>query len=120
MKRALMLLLIVAALGAAAWYLLREDGVVEQVTEARVENALLANGVPPPLADCMAAKLTDRLTIAQLVRLERLAPEDGEDAVPTSGDEALERLRRVEDDEAVTALVRTAGSCGFELLMQGI
>lgn len=120
MKRFLILILLVAALGLGAWWLMREDGLVEQVTEARVESALLANGVPPELAECMAPKLTDRLSIAQLVRLERLAPEEGEEALPASGDEALERLRRVDDPQAVEALFVTAGRCGFELLIGGI
>lgn len=120
MKRVLILVVIVAALGAAAWWLLREDGMVERVTEARVESALLANGVPAPLADCMAQKLTDKLSIVQLKRLERLAPADGETALPGSGEEALDRLRRVEDDAAVEALVRAGTSCGFELLVGGI
>ena len=40
--------------------------------------------------------MTDRLSINQLRKLQRIAPEDGESAVPLSTSEALDRLRRVE------------------------
>lgn len=120
MKRLLIWLLVLAALAIGAWVLLRDGGVVEQVTEERVEEALLANRVPAPLAGCMAPKLVDRLSIAQLIKLERMAPQEGESRLPTSTDEALDRLRRVEDDEAVEQLVRTGTSCTVELLIEAI
>lgn len=115
-KIAALLVVIVLALGV--WLFLREDGLLEQVTEARVEQALLANRVPAPMADCMAPKLVDRLSIGQLVKLERMAPEDGETAIPLSIGEAMARLRRVDDREAVEQLVTVAGGCGVEIGLQ--
>ncbi|MBV7264736.1 hypothetical protein [Erythrobacter ani] len=117
--RTIVILLIVFLVGLAAWFFLREDGVLEQVTEARVEQALLANRVPAPMAECMAARLVDRLSLNQLRKLERAAPQDGESRIPLSTGEALARLRRVDDPEALEAVVTVAGGCGFELLLQG-
>lgn len=118
--RFLLILVVVFLIGLAAWFFLREDGVVEQVTEARVERALTDNGVPPNLADCMAGRLVDRLSIAQLRKLERAAPQEGESRVPVSREDALARIRRVDDEQAVEQVVITATRCGAEALLQGL
>ncbi|MHA7819043.1 MAG: hypothetical protein ACX930_05290 [Erythrobacter sp.] len=115
--RFIIILLVVFAIGLGAWFLLRDDGVVEQVTEARVEQVLLANGVPPGMADCMSARLVDRLNINQLRKLERAAPQEGETRVPVSTEDALARIRRVDDDQAVEQVVITATRCGAEALL---
>ncbi len=109
--RRLVILLVVFAIGIGAWFLLRDDGLVEQVKEARVEQALIANGVPGELSGCMAERLVDKLSINQLLKLERLAPQDGEARIPQSLGGAMERLRRVDDNEAVEQLARAAGGC---------
>ncbi|MEL7199114.1 MAG: hypothetical protein AAGL10_12440 [Pseudomonadota bacterium] len=114
--RWLTLLLIIIALAVGAWFVLRDGGLLEQVTEERVEQALLDNGVPEGLATCMAPRLTDRLTIVQLKKLERLAPEEGEERIPLSPGKALERLERVDDREAVETLGSVAAGCGLDML----
>ena len=113
--RSIVLLIIVLAIGVGAYFMLRDDGLLEQVTEARVEQALLANGVPENLATCMAPRMVDRLSISQLRKLERLAPEEGEERMPQSMGAAMARLRRVDDREAVEQLVRVGGGCGLEV-----
>ena len=113
---AILLAIVIIALGA--WFVLREDGMLEQVTAQRVEDALVANGMPAPMAECMGARLVDRLTIEQLRRLERLAPEEGETAVPRSVRDALDRLGRVDDPEPLEALGSSAAGCGVELLRE--
>ena len=118
-SKLLLILLGVFLIGLAAWFILRPNGLLQQVTEERVEEALLANGVPMPMAGCMAPRLTDRLSIEQLRRLERLAPDDGEARFPRTAEQALARLRRVGDDEAVEQLVRVATICGVELIIGG-
>ncbi|MBD2842374.1 hypothetical protein [Erythrobacter rubeus] len=117
--RNIVILLVVFLIGIGAWFLLRDGGLIEQVTETRVEEALLANQVPAPMAACMAPRLVDRLSIDQLRKLERAAPQDGENTIPLSTGEAMARLRRVDDREALEAVVTVAGGCGFELLLQG-
>lgn len=118
--RAIAILLAVFLIGLGAWIFLRDDGVLEQVTEARVEQALLDNQVPPEMASCMAPRLTDRLSISQLRKLQRAAPQGDEARIPLSTGEALARLRRVEDSKAVKSVVTVAGGCGVELMMQNI
>ncbi|GMN02639.1 hypothetical protein [Erythrobacter sp. MTPC3] len=116
--RNIVILLIVFLIGIAAWFFLRGDGFVDQVTEARIEQALLDNQVPAPMADCMASRLVDQLTLGQLRKLERAAPQEGESRVPLSTGEAMERLRRVDDREAIETVAKTAASCGFDLMLQ--
>ncbi|QIQ88180.1 MAG: hypothetical protein G9473_08545 [Erythrobacter sp.] len=111
-------LIAIVLIALGAWFVLREDGLLEQVTAERVEDALVANGMPAPMAECMGERLVDRLTIAQLRRLERLAPQEGEAAVPSSVREALDRLGRVDDPAAVEALATSAAGCGVELLRE--
>lgn len=113
MRKILFVLLLIAAAVGAAYYF----GAFDRVTESRVERALTDAGVSPGMAECMAPKMVDRLSLAQLRKLERLGPEEGEYAVPLSGREALARLERVEDREALETLVRAGGSCAFETFL---
>jgi len=116
--RLVAILLAIVVIAAGAWFVLREDGLLEQVSAERVENALVANGMPEPMAECMGGRLVEQLTIDQLRKLERLAPGAGEAAVPRSVREALDRLDRVDDPEALEALASSAAECGIELLRE--
>lgn len=118
--RILMILLAIGLVVFGAWFVLRDDGLLEEVTEERVEGALLANGLPVPMAECMAPKLTDKLSISQLIKLEKLGPEEGEESMPQSVGEAIDRLRRVDDSEAVQVLITTATGCGVRTLKDSI
>ncbi len=112
------LIILVALIGLAAggYFAFRDGGWLDQVTEDRVRTALLNNNVPEPMADCMAPKLTDRLSINQLRALENIAPEEGESRVPLSLSELTERWERVDDAEAVRVLGESGASCGVELI----
>lgn len=110
-----LLLFLVFLLGLGAFWVLGGEKLVEKVTEARVEQALLDNGVPVRMSSCMAPRLVDRLTIEQLLKLERFAPEEGEGRIPLSTGEAMARLRRVDDRHAVEQVVIVAGGCGVDI-----
>ncbi|MDY7099181.1 MAG: hypothetical protein SXU28_13685 [Pseudomonadota bacterium] len=116
--RLLGILLAVAAIGGLGWLTFREGGWLNQVTEDRIETALVANGVPVKMAQCMAGRLTDQLSINQLRKLERLRPEEGESPIPLSTADALARLERVDDPEAVRALAITGTRCGIGNLLE--
>lgn len=116
--RKIAVLLVVVLLAMGAWMFFRDDGLLDQVTEARVEQALLDNRVPPAMASCMAPRLVDELSINQLRKLERAAPQDGETRIPLSMGEAMARLRRIDDRQAVETVVMVGGGCGFDLMMQ--
>ncbi|MEO1047256.1 MAG: hypothetical protein AAFW59_02905 [Pseudomonadota bacterium] len=119
MLRTILLVVIALLVGAGVSFLVfRDNGALERVTAQRIEQALLDNRVPAPMASCMAPRLADRLSISQLRALERAKAQDGESTVPLSTGEAMARLRRIDDREAVEQVVVTAGGCGFDLMMQ--
>ena len=51
-------------------------GCVSKLAEGRVRSALVDAGLSRPTAACMAERMTDRLSISQLRRLESLAAHD--------------------------------------------
>lgn len=111
MGRFLLLLILLAALVVGAW-LYFGDGM-RVVTERSVEVALVEAGVPQEQAACMAPRMAERLTTEQLRKLENVAPQDGEAVLPRDTGEALARIRRVDDPEAVEVTVRAAAACAF-------
>ena len=111
MGRFLLLLILLAALGVGAW-LYFGDGL-RIVTERSVEVALVEAGVPEEQAACMAPRMTERLSPEQLRKLQNVAPQEGEAALPRDTAEALDRIRRVDDPEAVEVTVRAAAACAF-------
>jgi hypothetical protein len=114
------LLFVLFLLGLGAFWVLGGEKLLDRVTEARVEQALLDNGAPQPLAECMAGRLVETLTIEQLLKLEQLAPQDGENRVPLSRREAIERLNRVDDPEAVRALATSGASCSVSIIGEAL
>ena len=115
--RSIIILVAVVAIGVGAVFALRQSGFFDRVTEQRVERVLTSNGVPEVMAQCMAPRLVDRLSLEQLEKLERLAPESDEPVLPTSTREALARLRRVDDSEAVRQLASVSAGCAIEVGM---
>ena len=99
-------LILVAALLAS--------GCVETIAESRVRSALVEAGLRDSVADCMAGRMVDRLTIAQLKKLERLKSRDGE-REPSSVADYLARVRRVGDAEVVTVTSSSAALCATGL-----
>lgn len=116
--RFISILIAFALIAGLGWLTFRDGGWLNQVTEDRIETALVANGVPVDMAQCMAAKLVDDLSLNQLRKLERLRAEEGEVKVPLSVGAAVERIERVDDPEAVRVLAFTATRCGVGSLLE--
>jgi hypothetical protein len=79
--------------------------------EARLRNGLIQAGLTEPLATCMAGRMADRLSLAQLRRLSDLS-EAGEAATL---DELLHRVRAIEDPELWTVTSGAAARCALSL-----
>ena len=85
-------------------------GCAQRVAEDRVRSALTDAGLADRTASCMAGRMVDRLTIAQLRRLEELErPSEG--AREASLSDYLERVRRVGDAEVITVTASSAALC---------
>ena len=72
--------------------------------EAQTRSALIKTGLTPPVADCMAGRMVDRLSIGQLQRLGRL------DRLKRAGDfnEFLQATRGLRDPE-IFGVVSSSG-----------
>ena len=90
-------------------------GCVERIAESRVRSALVDAGLSDRNADCMAGRMVDRLTIAQLRKLESLKARAGEREKPVTIGEYVERVRRVGDAEVVAVTASSAGLCAVGL-----
>ena len=110
MRKVLIAIALLALAGIAIWGAL---GGFERVTAARIETALVDNGVPTPVAACMGQRLSERLTIGQLRELERIAQRERDAGMPESTVEMLERIRAVEDRELIEVVGTSAAICSF-------
>ena len=89
--------------------LLLDGGCVEKIAESRVRSALVEGGVSHEDAACMARRMVDRLSLAQLRRLEALRGEKR-----TLGD-YLDAVRRIGDAEVVGVTATSAALCSTGL-----
>ena len=103
---------VAAALAVLA---LATGGCVEKIAESRVRSALVDAGLSDRNADCMAGRMVDRLTIAQLRKLESLKARAGEREKPVTIGQYVERVRRVGDAEVVAVTASSAGLCAVGL-----
>lgn len=91
------------------------SGCVQTIAESRVRSALAEGGLSDKNATCMAERMVDRLTIAQLKKLERVKAQPGEREKPVSIGEYVTRVRRVGDAEVIAVTASSAGLCAVGL-----
>ena len=89
-------------------------GCAQQIAEERVRSALTDAGLADRTASCMAGRMVDRLTIAQLRRLEELK-RPSESRREASLPDYLDRVRRVGDAEVIAVTASSAALCELGL-----
>jgi len=77
--------------------------------ETRIRAGLMHEGVPQPVASCMAARMTDRLSVFQLRRLAGI----GEAPHARGLDELLHHLRALNDPKIVDVTATSAALCAL-------
>lgn len=100
MRRAL----VVAAMALAL------SGCVSKLAYGRVKSALTEAGLSDANASCMADRMTDKLTVAQLRKLERLKGEK------RSVMDYVAAVRRVGDADAIEVTLSSAALCSTGLV----
>jgi hypothetical protein len=81
--------------------------------ESQIKTSLLGAGLSKPVATCMADKMTDRLTIKQLLRLRSLSSLQDKKLGSLSVAEFLRRTRAL-GDPGILEIVTSAGlGCAF-------
>lgn len=86
----------------------------QQIAESRVRSALLDGGVDARTAECMAGRMTERLTTSQLRRLQELERPAASERRNSLAD-YLDRLRRVGDSEVIAVTASSAALCRTRL-----
>ncbi len=79
--------------------------------ENQVQTALVDAGLKPAVAACMAERMTDRLSVAQLAKLSRAKGQEGEKLSDLSAADFMERARRIDDPEVVRVTTAVAVGC---------
>ena len=81
------------------------------LAKPNVRSSLIEAGVRPSVADCMADRMTDRLSVQQLQKLKRVKARPGEKKNDLSAAEIVQRVRRVDDTEVVTVTASAGAIC---------
>jgi len=81
--------------------------------EARVRTKLIDAGIRPSVAACMAGRMVDRLSLAQLRRLQSLGGLGTKDVRGMSVDELVHRLRALQDPEIVSVVLKAGIGCSI-------
>ena len=79
--------------------------------ETRLKRALVDAGLSEPMAGCMAGRMVDRLSLAQLYRMNDLKHAGRAE----STDEFLHRVRSLGDTEILTVTSSSAALCATGL-----
>ena len=111
MKRIAVVFALLLVAGLIVWATI--GGGLQGTVEDRLENRMVAAGLPQPMAECLAGRMAERLSVNQLRKLENLRPEEGEADIPLSVAEFLERVRRVDDPEVLEVTASSAAICAF-------
>lgn len=80
-------------------------GCVQGIARGRVRNALTNAGLSQPMADCMATRMVDHLTISQLRKLEALQ------GPKRSAMDYVLAVQRVNDPQVIEVTAAAAGAC---------
>ena len=81
--------------------------------EARVRSKLVEAGIKPPVAGCMAERMVDRLSLAQLKRVGSLGGLAKHDMRGMSVDELAHRLRALQDPEIIAVVLKAGIGCSI-------
>ena len=81
--------------------------------EARVRQKLVAAGVHPAMADCMAGKLVRKLDADELSRLGQVAKRPARRLGEARIDDLADRLRALDDPHIVSVVTRVSLGCAI-------
>lgn len=107
MRRLIIFLALLAGVAALGI----NTGAVDALVQWRVKSGLMDAGIGEKRAICMAARMTDRLSILQLRKLQNMQAQDRESVEPTGLGDYIKRVRRIGDVEVVTVTASSAALC---------
>lgn len=81
--------------------------------EMKVRNSLMKAGLSAPMASCMAERMVDRLSMAQLRRLSSLSSLKERDVRDMTIDEFIYRSRALQDPEILRVVTSSGLRCAI-------
>ncbi|WOE75730.1 hypothetical protein [Alterisphingorhabdus coralli] len=81
--------------------------------ESRVRSALMNVGLSRPMATCMADRMADRLSLAQLNRLGDLGEFEGRDPGDISINQFVDMTRALRDPEIIGVTTSSGAICAI-------
>jgi hypothetical protein len=81
--------------------------------ETRVRDKLLAAGVKPHMADCLAPKLSRKLSTGELEALGKAAKGTGDHQGHVGLGELTDRLQAINDPHVIAVVTRAGLSCAI-------
>lgn len=81
--------------------------------ESRLRNRLMEAGLPPRMAACMSGRMVDKLTLAQLRKLQSLASLRRAEMAGITLDVFLHNIRALEDSDIFVVTSKAAISCSL-------
>jgi hypothetical protein len=81
--------------------------------ESRLRSGLMDAGLSRNQSSCMAERMTDKLSITQLIRLSSLSKVKGQDVRDMSAKEFLHNVRALRDPEIVSVSTRAFLGCAI-------
>ena len=81
--------------------------------ESRLRTGLMDAGLSRSQSACMAERMTDKLSIPQLIRLSSLSKVKGQDVRDMSAKEFLHNVRALRDPEIVSVSTRAFLGCAI-------
>ncbi|EQA97003.1 hypothetical protein V475_17255 [Sphingobium baderi LL03] len=81
--------------------------------ESRLRNRLMEVGLPPRMAACMSGRMVDKLTLAQLRKLQSLASLRRAEMAGITLDVFLHNIRALEDSDIFVVTSKAAISCSL-------
>jgi hypothetical protein len=82
--------------------------------QSRIAGELAEAGVPRPIAECMAERWVERLSIFQLRKLQRLAQETKEERDGVSVMGLASRVQQIGDPEIVSVVTSSVFACSLK------
>ncbi len=79
--------------------------------QTRVRNGLTSLGLAYPVADCMAARMVDRLSLSQLSRLSSIKELKGRKPGDVSVTEFIRASRGLQDPEVIGVVTSSGAIC---------
>ncbi|RJF93342.1 hypothetical protein [Sphingomonas cavernae] len=81
--------------------------------ETRLRNGLQDAGLSPAMASCMADRMVNELSIAQLRRIQSLGSLKGDRISDLSATEFLHKVRALRDPEILAETSKAAAGCAL-------